>query len=189
MTATRTKLHPIFFAACDLEVFRYDLSQPFIQGDHVYATDGRIMVRAPVDRFDTEAMHEFEAGERKVPKIDVAWSAIPADRMEFEIPTGIKKMVPCEDCNPDGIWKEGPLVPSSHCFECDGLYFVRNGIGVDVGPAILNSYYLGLLTEHGVTRVEIGIGSEPKTPIYFQHEEFDGVLMPMTGYGDGRDES
>jgi hypothetical protein len=103
-------LPPIFRDCVDPENTRYSVGLPFVRGDYVYATDGRILVRT---RATPEVAALLPAGDRRVPKGE----AIFDDAVEYApgpVAFAVDEPAECPGC--DGRRR----VPERECDECAG---------------------------------------------------------------------
>lgn len=187
-----SELHPIFAECCDPNYKRYDISRPFVRGEWICATDGRILVRCP--RAGIEWPDE---PDRKVPKAESIFDDI--SRTAFPLPE-CEGPKPCPECKGTGVNASGEIV----CEE-SGIIFpiLRHGKPVEIDCEVCDGegsgfnfdgpirsllvrdtprYYLGenyawLLRKHGVGEIHVP-DSTRYTALYFVGDGFDGWLMP-----------
>ena len=198
------RLPPIFQDCVDEEVgVSRGLSVAFPQpvGDHVVATDGRIMVRVVATPAILETI------------VDIAPKKFPTKAVEnFFGPRSLHETVPtplpsldhlerCRECEGVGHRPErrctgvcdfddlSPCrgkgtIPAGECYECDGTgidNLFRHSLELR-SDVKLAARYIHLLIKHGAT---LYLPVEPNTwetttPVYFTVAgDIEGVLMPM----------
>lgn len=183
---------------------RYDVAQPFVQGDWTYATDERVCVRVgPLAGDRREALRQLPPAAELAWDHDQlkGWRPWPGDRpilAEGWCPecdgTGFAgKGTTCEPCNGDGYdwieieWDSGQ---ATLCRECGG----RGQVGVEcpacegrargiypclvrVGDSFFNvKYHRKVLALGGV---EYAVGPQPGSPVRLRFGEGDALLMPV----------
>lgn len=124
-------LHPIFGEITAMSV-RWPC--PIFRGDHVYATDSTICVRAPKEPAEPETVSERPAVEK------LNWSAKRVEQIEY--PRGLAtEMIDCERCDGSGVIRrcttcDGrgecacPNCGDSHiCGDCGGFGIAYEGLG------------------------------------------------------------
>jgi hypothetical protein len=199
-TAIFDLLPPIFRdCVSDYTGRKYCLEYPQQVGDHVYATDGRILVRMLSTPRIAEALPSIVL-PKPFPE-SVATMIGPREKWHAE-PTALpsldhlKRCVACEGAAylPDhpcscATYDDGEapchgkgIIPAGPCWDCDGT-----GIGEARAQFIplrddvrLSAYFLWVLRKHGVTLflpVAINTHSET-TPAYFTLGAVEGVVMP-----------
>lgn len=190
-------LPAIFSDACGTITKRFDLKTPFPWGDHVYATDGHIMVRCPNDGGLT-----LEDG-RKVPDPTRAFACGHVERITVPLPDAVET-IPCVWCRRTGsvtgyqcencgetqeVMHRGKAVEFD-CPDCDGKGVIANPEAVMVSDSprlYLAARFIGMLGRHGIEAVDIpanptlsrraqGDGREAVT---FSGDGFEGWLMPL----------
>jgi hypothetical protein len=163
-------LPPIMQAVADPDTFRYDMGEPWIDGRHIYASDGRILVRARIDDFKGYSIGEirvtdFPASASSM--FDHEWRAagnrIPLSAVEMSPPVIVCPEclgTGCEDCDYDG-----------QCLDFSG----RIAIDEDLD---LGGRYISVLCAHGVTEVFRAV--DPAVlQVYFRTGLVEGILMPL----------
>jgi hypothetical protein len=175
----------------DLYRMRYDLNRPFIDGDWLIATDGRIMARSPLSRFTAAELRPYGRDGRKLldpGRTTQVWDGfIREPRGEpVSLPESIRDREACDRCFPGREW-DWPFIPASgrYCEHCDGdgwLWVVK---GINLGPVTLQPRYAALLSRHGVSKVYPGAGAD--RPVYFEGDGFEGILMPYDPKYIGRE--
>lgn len=177
--STATELHPIF-AECCSEDGRYRLDEPFVIGRYIYATDGRIVVRAPANGMDQSP------GDRLPPVEELPWPKLMPPVTAIELPEVGDGMTACEDCGGSGKL-EGDDLPAEECWECDGTGKAHDFASVPLGHVILSKWYVSLLKRHGVVWVfpidvtpidkSAQIGERPFPSAFFSVGAFEGLVM------------
>lgn len=178
---------PPIFKACAAEEKhgKYDCSQPFVIGEHVYASDGRIACRIKLSD-----VPDYVPTANKGPGADVVFAGVQTSGVA-EIPNieGPQKE-PCDECHGD---KEvecnyGHMHP---CRECD-----RAGEqAVDPEPVFIDGHrlggkYLWILKSHGITTISLPVVQLSKAPkvadkakggeyVYASHNGIEIVFVPM----------
>lgn len=203
-------LNPIFRDCCDPEAVRYDLSSPFVVGEHVYATDGRIIVRSPATPEIVAAFTAVPPGDGKRLK-DPALVYGPSDFQPAPLVLPDPNTFPaCDRCGGKGLvasyecgecWGRGIAecnmghehdcdecggkgwLPGGKCEACDG--YGRGGgsnKSVEVGDYLISHSFCLLLHKHGATLY--AVNGRPKDgfpPLKFTVDlGVEGRLMPMT---------
>ncbi|WP_422928631.1 hypothetical protein [Singulisphaera sp. PoT] len=196
MAENQTSKHPVFdllppiFRDCvDEEHHRYSLELPFEMDGHIYATDGRIMVRVAATKEVCDALPSPD--DRKFPK-HVADLFVGRDRWETEpVPTPtLDGLDRCPHCEGTGLQtcpccqRHGAI-----CSDCHGTKVdldKHSSVAVAEGVS-LNPIYLGILLKH---QVELFVPRPPFSdeievvgavrPVRFEVEPgVEGLLMPM----------
>lgn len=171
-------------AFCDPYTRRYALATPFIQGEFVYATDGRILVQT------TRELCEASEPTGKVPN-GCATIVEPLDKVrDWDFPPPI---VACEKC-------KGCGATFGICDVCNGLGYLVNGTNefVPCGECdgtttwiercewcfaeYKNSIYGQWYMNHVrlLPNVRVGaISNSHEAPLYFRFDGGCGCLMPL----------
>lgn len=198
-------LPPIFRDAVDPDPDRkFWLCHPRIVGDHVYATDARICVRAPATSEHDAAMPALPEGKKFVkPESllavfgdDSAWHAEPTslppldgfERCAACAGTGRLLERKCGGCD-DG-WDDEPrgcngrgIIPAGECDHCHGTT-LKDPLARHVtlrDDVWLSLLYASVLVRHGAT-VYLPVEAntpERTTPVRFTVAGAEGRLMPM----------
>jgi len=193
---------------CSVDETRWELLSPFTQGEHSFATDGRLVVRVPrLEGVSTEprkadAAKLFLPDRGRLPVVEFPprWQALPELWDECQSCGGTakqKERVKCAECDGTGSVTCGecgndhdcgkcrgegdvPGRPEVPCEDCDGL-----------GKIEVCTPVLGMPGEVGfndryLRRVFSLPGvvmrhdpAEAMEPAYFTFEGGDGLLMPM----------
>jgi hypothetical protein len=163
-----TKMPPIFAACCDLAG---PCDEPWVDGRVIYATDGRIAVRARVDHFDWRVTCRIRNKTGwNMPAIGWYFRRWKPDGRTLILPVGRPKDVACPRCR--GGERQ------STCLECEATGRVLNRRRVRLAPGIsLAAYRVATLLEHGVRDVRAGVG--PRAPVRFSCGVVEGLLMPL----------
>lgn len=198
-TGTETKADPFLglpgiFRECvqsTHETARYDLSTPWIEGDWVYASNGRLAVRTATDMVDDdtlEALIEAEAnhsGPNRVAAIGKFFLISYELRPEpTAIPDFQARPDRCESCGGNGICF------AMQCEDCDGKGFVIAHKRFEIAPGYwLNRAYLDVVRRHGARLwLPAGVeGDDCMRVSVFRGLGFEGVLMPMQRPKPGED--
>jgi hypothetical protein len=185
-------LHPIFADAVT-EHHKFALGRPFVEGDHVIATDGRLFVRTPCEALGAGGLAPYwKDPGRKYPSQMAA--GIAAQGPWDDEPTPIPDCVPfvrCETCAGSGCYVDslGLARMDTECLDCDGSGWERNLERVYVGEFPFSAYLLALLRSHGVTGLRLSKNpplqhaakaGECKCGAAFAGDGFDGIVAPMT---------
>lgn len=145
VTQLLTEVPALMLACCDDENFRYDLKAPFVYGDHLWATNGRILTRQPVEDFAPELIDRLmqRRGKMLIPIGDGRpWTEPSGDPVELP---QVTKAV-CDGCHGQ---------EHVECFSCHGLRFEIDEKPIDLGVVSLASHFVALLTDHGVTEIRV----------------------------------
>lgn len=175
----------ILFEIPDPEMYRnrYDLGRPFVEGEWLVATDGRIMARVALASLGPGERAPYERGTRKLlapgRAMQVWDEGMRCPRVKAIALPGpvIRDREACPCCHPGSAW-EWPFIPPSgrYCEECDGEGWLWVCDGIDLGSAVINPRYAALLLRHGVSGVVPA--DDPGRPVYFAGEGFEGLLQP-----------
>jgi hypothetical protein len=179
---------PIFFQL-KYEYIRKNLGSPFQLDGFLWASDGRVIVRAPVHRFTADDLAPFSADGRRLPslvEIDHWWTAERAEPVPLM--RGCDPIKVCPQCLP--AWSSCyPLSPApragcdscgwSVCGTCDGDGWLYNMTEVPCGKEHILGKYAGMLEAAGVTALSPTASTEPGEPLYFHTDSFEGLLMPL----------
>lgn len=160
-----TEIPPLMLACCDGIAIRYDLKKPFPVGHYLWATNGRILVRQPIDDFAHELISELRKNRGSLPRPLEVWSHYPVAGEEQELPMPIRTV--CPECKG---------VERVECYECHGVRSELNDKPVPVGDLTLGSYYAALLYDHGIRGVKV---AGPSDAVQFSLGRLEGMLMPL----------
>ena len=174
----RDILPPIFADCVHTEDGRYKMSAPFVSGEYVSATDGRICVRMPKAGIDLSVIPPCE----KAPPLDgLAWNK------EYGLPLPVPEIEPepeledCETCNGTGQHWCGDCEAEHDCGQCDATGkkdVVYKPIDCG-GPTPLGSGYVRKLFKHGA-KLYPPVGGDQFRPWRFTiGNNIEGLLMPM----------
>lgn len=174
---------------CRRDGTRLELATPFVRGGFIYATDARIILKAPNVRVGGSELQEIKYinPEALMPpfehNLDLLMDGAFSD-------TG----VPIPDFNP--VWKtcracvgEG-FGASVGCHECDyEPRWVSDEVGdaVAVGGQIFGQYYLHMMRAY-LTDVLCFNNVKPGQPMKFTFLGGEGRLMPMRDFSKERSE-
>lgn len=174
----------LFRDCCATEWTRFNMTEPFICGDYVNATNGHIAVRMRASKCDWLANIKPPAPDNLVPPVDklfwekrtgepIALSApVPIETISCTVCGGSGKLGDCVEC--DGLGTCSCSCGDVHdCCECDGTGYGSgvehdcdkcNGSGqvvnpklvaVAVGSTFISNIYLNLLRKHGISEARI----------------------------------
>lgn len=162
-------LHPIFAecVASPDEEMRYALKAPFVRGGFVYATDGRICVRAKSDAPDTEGQFPDTAG--------LGWNRDTSVVIALPEQLPEQPVNKCTGCKGNGF-VQCDFGHEHSCEDCDGKGNVRPTVRVKVGESDINLRWASILKRHGCVLYK---PAKPTAPIYFTFDGGDGIVMPM----------
>lgn len=198
-------IHAILQECVDLNWYNgkeYDLRTPWPHGEHIYATDGRIMARCPLDGNATPL-----ADGRKVVDVTQITQHEGVPLRAVPLPDAVEHK-PCAECGGSGLIVSGqcqcgcgqPIMRNGQpvaydCDQCRGKGAETNDAPVLVAesPRIyLAAHFVGLLRRHGVGEVMVptipskGM-TKPAAACRFHGDGFDGWVMPMDTKGVEKD--
>lgn len=174
-TATAGQALPrILFDCCGPA---WPLDEPWLNSSHVYASDGRIVARAPADRFPSALVRLLRRGnDGNYPKLGHLFNRWQPDGRTLILPLDCRGNVPCPACHGDADWM--PTCPA-----CDGAGLAPDDRGrVRLAPGLdLAAYRVATLVAHGVREVRAGLvrPGEPAAPVRFGAGVVEGLLMPL----------
>lgn len=180
---------------------RYVIEFPFKQGEHVYATDGRVLVRVSGD---TPFERPADANAGLVPPDPTKvgpWNQNKLSDADFVLVLGLNippvRVETCPDCEGMKAVKYGTATTITPCAEddpdaqtcenCDGHGQITHNDRVAVGENSLSNRYLYLIA----TLPNCRIGTKRTAPQDSRHDKLDygpvpfifdggcGYLMPM----------
>jgi hypothetical protein len=167
------------------------LDSPWIDGPHVYASDGRIMVRRPLEGSGAVPA-QIPEGRRPETAPGLFERAVPYDPVGVAVPDGPTGMVDCPECGGAGLldwdfddWGNRIESPGAWhwCHQCDGDKVLKNLEPVPVGRGIrLAAYYADILRRHWATLLLPIDGRDKVIPVHFRvdgYPEVEGVVMPL----------
>lgn len=177
---------PAIFTEC-IEPWRrpghdkYALDRPFAIDGHVYATDGRILVRMPVTPTILAILPVHP--EAKFPKAPGEFARCPWQSEPIAIPPQ-EDGQPCQDCLATGECCCECCGDVHVCRTCEGSGSDAHLVSVPVGPIEVSEHYLRLLRRHNATLYLPACEDPSKEPARFmvrweQHELIEGLVMPM----------
>lgn len=170
----------IFKDCCAEEGFRYAMEHPFVSGDYVAATDGRILVRMPKDKCGW--LDAIPPTDKKAPPIaDLAWNkpALAIVEVPAVGPVVIEK---CEECK--GLGQGGcPHCGSEwDCEACGGEGSYERNDRIVLAPTAIGigERFARLLGEWGVTHLQTRTADPNEiAALYFSIGDVEGLLMPV----------
>lgn len=183
---------------------RYAMHAPFRKGEHVYATDGRIMVRVPIAEYPDAVTPD------NTPPCEILFTEMEAKGFHAGVPakapTGAVPMVGCDWCGGTGTVTEcreckGTGIVECYacgevedCDECDGTGETQNGnpqpcancgsTGQVRGPisgvvmpheCVIDEVFMRILTKQGATIYEPIVRTDPAR---FTAGCAEGFVMP-----------
>ena len=169
---------------------RFTLTLPSIQGEHVYATDGRIMARLSVGDLGDDVRRAIDQQKDKPPKMSpmADWDGqcyseepIALDRLDLPDLTPQK----CTRCDGDGHRdRECGECGSPYeweCPDCDGVGEIRReSVPIEVAPGIhLNNYLTAVLSEAGALLFASKLGGYAKPVRFTCPDGIEGLVMQM----------
>lgn len=171
----------IFEACCRDASSRYNLDRPFIHGQHVYATDGHIAVRACFINYPDTITPD---STKKYPPVDkLPWTAAYDELVALP---SVEPRMPgeCEYCFGGGLCTGCPCGSEHDCGHCDGTgEKALAPIAVAVGSTFLSDLLITKLVGFGVTAVRCPSPANtikrPVHPVFFKHGDFEGLVMPI----------
>jgi hypothetical protein len=183
---------------CTADVSKVDLSTPWISGDYVYATDGRIMARVPLDAIGAEtaeAIRSVGGGPRPPGGRLFREHGVAADPAPLVVPdvgpfvrdctacagSGGEITGPCDDCDGSGehdCGSCGGTGVNGSCVACGG-----DGKPTYPSAALsdgqkIGGYYLAMIRHFGGTIYQTA-GDDPGRPFRFKAGLAEGLLMPV----------
>lgn len=168
-------LPPIFRACLADKDGRFSLSAPFLCGDHVCATDSRIMVRQPATPIVAELI--ALGPDRKLPKSPDVFGTWKHRETPTPLPDDLPGETQCRQCDGEGV---------EHCEYCDspGPCGACGGRGLGLDPEVdvwlapkvlIGLEYAWILKHH---RAAIYLPTDPPDkPVRFTVGEAEGLLM------------
>ena len=180
---------PAIFRDCaNSDNWRYpDMKRPWVSDGHVYATDGRIIVRVPITGIDPEIVDRLRPQDgQKFPRDP--GSIFPVNGPHEPEPVPLPAESPdeyetCDKCGGDGR-AECDLGHVHDCPECDGAGQCANLAQVAVGRYFMSARYVAILRRHGITEVyqpvTSGVGPRQETvgAYRFVLGDVEGMLAP-----------
>lgn len=157
---------------------RFRTERPFVIDGFVYATDGRIAVRVPVQTVPS-IMPEWSDEDRKLPRdiTGIFEKAIKGTGPPSALPDGIAGTVSCKLCKRAGT-VECEFGYEHPCSSCDGKGESEDHNPASIGPRKFSRFYLALLYKHGVTTIRLP-SSQEKPGVFNAEPSVEGLLMPM----------
>lgn len=182
-------LPPLMRECAAPDAVRYDLSAPWADRGHIYATDGRILARVPGGSVLPDVLLRIRGVERvprNVPEMFDEHAPLRGVAFDLPEPTG-PETVPCDQCKGVGRhgWDAafGTPVPGDEdeCSECDGTGRWPNWEPLEVAPGLwMSTRFIRLLRRHGaVVHRPHGTG-----PAYFAAGIVEGLVMPCRDPGE-----
>jgi len=143
----------------------YEVSRPFRRGDHIYATDQRIVVRMPLPAEEIEGL-----GTGRVPPVESqAWDVSLYRERASDLPEiPPPSVVPCR-CVEDFLHGD-----TSSCEDCGGTGEVLQYTEVQIEDMWFSSLYLDMLAATGA---QLYLPLSGICPARFAGEGFEGLLM------------
>lgn len=165
------ELPEIFDHACD-DGPPFD--RPWRADPWVFATDGRLLVRALELDLPFRATRGLPCGHpaNVAAALDLFKRWRPDGRVLI-LPVGHDVSVPCPRCRPGG---------AADCPTCGGSGWVLDRRRVRLAPGIdIAAYWVATLVDLGVREVEAGVPDERgfAAPLRFRQGVVEGLLMPM----------
>lgn len=152
----------------------YKLTEPFVEGGHLCATNGDIAVRMPTKLQPSPDNWKVPPVSGVMVERDVAaWYEL----LEFREP----EVHVCKECRGTG---EKTCYACGHdhdCKECDGLGQMEcPGVAVKLGTELISQKYAALLWSVGVRSIGVQERKDGKVkPLVFLGDGYEGRLMPL----------
>jgi hypothetical protein len=168
-----TTLPPIFADAVAKDVGRWSWVTPFVILDQVYATDGKVCVRAP----KPAGFVDPDPTRKPPPANELGWLGSLEGYTAWPLPELDEDdaRAECEECSGTGV-RTCNLGHDHECEECHGNGGGPNRTPVDVGAGDrgVQTSYAVMLRRHGVTHVY-----RSGNVFYFRGSGFEGLLAAM----------
>ena len=199
---------PAIFRDCVAEYSsgpKFDMRYPQQIGDHIYATDGRILVRTAATPAAAALVpcllpKRFPESAATAIRPRDTWHAEPTplpslghlERCDYCDGTGHQPQRRCRCDDFDTPCHDRGIIPAGPCWDCDGtgIKDPREAVVAVREDVHLSAYYLTVLARHNATlylpvaTVDLSkSGSRVKVddaaaiPVYFTVGDADGVLM------------
>lgn len=175
---------PPIMADCvsDYKNDNQNMNSPWTQGEHIYACDGQIIVRARQSAVEGHIFDALETLEitREKNNPDVLFKSYCEfiDNILISLPENINPFMECKLCHGKGTIRDD----SRRCTYCDGSGSLRNRLGCDVTPCIrMTAWIIGLLSFHQARCYQTGrsVLVSYVDPIYFMADGCEGLTMPL----------
>lgn len=162
------------FVSCDET--RPSILKPWKHGKHVYATDGRVMVRISADLFP-EVTTEPNVPQAATDSLFAA--SLPDEHWisptpEMRAVTRVK----CDKCI-DGFKECTECGHHGECDYCDGAGFSVPHTPLKIGNTYLNQFYIAKLCRLPGVMLHLPPEAPALDVVHFRFEYGIGVLMPM----------
>lgn len=167
---------------CKDEPRRYAINRPWRQGEYVYATDGRILVRVQ------HQLCECGGPDGKVPDCEQVINPMAKVRdWEFPPPgvhceecSGIgRRTAICSTCRGTGWYIiAGQMEPCFHEDDCEAVQiFACDNCRIEFEAARFAQWYMNLVRRLPNVRVGVIDKKDERAPLYFRFDGGVGVLM------------
>ncbi len=160
-----TEIPKLLQACCDDEAILYDIGFPFVEGEFLWATDGRILARQPIEDFDPAFLKGIMHDRGRLPVAATAWNAYEDSGEWNDLPRDFR--VTCDKCKG---------VERTECTKCYGERSSLVEEPLAVGSVLLGAHYVALLFDHGIRSVKVAGAKEPAR---FQQGRIEGIVMPI----------
>lgn len=169
-------IHPIFDECKAKELSRYAIDRTWVFGGHVYATDGRIVVRSKTDEPDTP-----KEGHGWPPAYGLFTDTKRSDK-PLVMPSKCKPIVnSCRECNGCGEWYcNCPDCANEHpCDSCEDGKVIEWPVYIFADIIALGGRYVDILVRHTCTAYPSAKKAKA-SPVYFTFDGGEGLLMPVS---------
>jgi len=166
----------------DYYSWKYDLTEPFVQGGYVYATDGKIAIRIPTRRPDTFHEGRFPNMQQVFDTLltnhsgsKEPWQPWPTKPVFAPTEPAAQTGIDCPICRTQGhYYADGD---SATCVYCDATGWVERWDNVDTGKSIIAGRYWRLISR--LPNVWYRERMRDGDPIWFRFAGGDGLLMTI----------
>jgi hypothetical protein len=164
---------------CSTDRIRFNLHNPFSQGEFTYATDGRVAVRVP------RIMDFPEADKPAVSGIFLSYFKDgPKGSIKVDLPEITTGEQDCKECGGTGHEHDCPDC-TCECDFCDGDGTVPHlaKVCVTIGDALYDAAYIKQILSLPGLKFAEKPSKEDAAPFVFDGGE--GILMPMRYAAEG----
>ena len=185
-TASLAFLPPIFAECVGEYSPKYDLGAPFIDGDRVVATDGKILAQMPIASLGdfAPALRSIlgTMPARKLPKTENMFSGTAWSEDGIPLPGNLSGAVPCPQCKQDRLVRSDTDDYDlwNLCDLCAGSgWFLDPDISVHPSPihaAKVSLTFAWILKKHGAL---LYLSDKAIDPILWKIDQVSGFLMPL----------
>lgn len=159
--------------------------KPWKHGEHVFATDGRIMVRTSAALFPEVAPNDApkETADTLQNRTEELFADLPPDDHWLAPTDEMREVKPvkCDKCV-DGIKQCESCSHHGECDYCDGTGFSVPHTAIKVGNAYMNRLYVEKLCRLPGVMLHLPPDRKELDAVRFRFDHGIGVLMPMKNH-------